>query len=267
MAENKNKRQILLVPVDLVNDAEDLKRIIPEDLDDLRRLGENMLAHGQINPVTLIRVGNEYQVVAGQRRVKAARLVKMTKIQAQVIDPDPERVMMIRWSENAERLQNNVIEEAMFIRQMLEKLKITQAELASKIGKSTAYVSQRVHLSNAPGELQQALFEGQIAWDVARELLMFDNTKILLRYLRYAVDAGANARVVRNWRNDAKLMQDEKDIEAAIEQSEPLVEAKPENRIYYCDVCRESHFIPELTYIRVCRKCENIIKSTPESQR
>jgi hypothetical protein len=127
-------------------------------------------------------------------------------------------------------------------------------------------VSQRLTLLDGPPEILESVRVGVISFDVARELLLFPTRDLGLLYLKYAIEGGASAKIVRRWRDDANLQaQMALAGEAEAPEGKP-VEWNPARVILYCECCRESHTLQELTYMRVCNGCEGTIKANPEAR-
>jgi len=264
MGRQKETGATKLIPVDFIHDPENMMRDEDQDTEDLRELGNSMKDHGQINPVSVRWKNERYILLAGHRRLRAALLVGMERLECKVFECDDEGAMFIRWDENEKRLQNNIAEEARFIAEMLATVQCTQTELSKKLGKSSAYVSQRLSLLEGPPDILEAVRQRVISFDVARELLLFPTKELASIYLKYAVDGGASAKIVRRWREDANVqmtMVQEAEAESPAGEQVPW---NPARKIMYCECCRNSYALSELVYLRLCYECEGKIKANPE---
>lgn len=148
------------------------------DADKLKALSEDIEANGLINAITVRPKGtSRYELVAGERRLRAFRLLGRERIPAKVRELTDEQVLNIMLSENVHREDLNSIEEAHHLKRVLEVGKLTQTDLAKRIGKSQEWVSQRLRLAEAPAELQEEIIKRLINPTSAAELLVWQNTE------------------------------------------------------------------------------------------
>jgi ParB family chromosome partitioning protein len=148
------------------------------DADRLRNLAEDIERNTLINAITVRPKGaTKYELVSGERRLRAFRLLGKDKIRARVRELTDEQVLDIMLSENVHREDLNPIEEANHLKRVLEVGKLTQTDLARRIGKSQEWVSQRLRLADAPSGLQEAIIKRLINPTSAAELLVWQNTE------------------------------------------------------------------------------------------
>ncbi|HSV42322.1 MAG TPA: ParB/RepB/Spo0J family partition protein, partial [Methanomassiliicoccales archaeon] len=146
------------------------------DLDALKALAEDIDRNGLINPVLVRPKGNlRYEIVAGERRLRAFRLLKRVMIPAKVRELTDDQVLDIMMSENLHRVDLNPIEEAHHLKRILEVGKITQTELGRRMGKTQEWVSLRIRLAGAPSDLQDLIISRLISPSAAMELLADKN--------------------------------------------------------------------------------------------
>jgi len=148
------------------------------DGESLQALAEDIRQNGLINAVTVRPKGkSKYELVAGERRLRAFRLLGRVTIPAKVRELTDEQVLDIMLAENLQRVDLNPIEEAHHLKRVLEVGKLTQTELGRRVGKSQEWVSQRLRLAEAPGVLQDLIIRRRINTSSAIEVLGWKNTE------------------------------------------------------------------------------------------
>ncbi len=148
------------------------------DPEALQALAEDIRQNGLINAITVRPKGkSKYELVAGERRLRAFRLLGRATIPAKVRELTDEQMLDIMLAENLQRVDLNPIEEAHHLKRVLEVGKLTQTELGRRIGKSQEWVSQRLRLAEAPAVLQDLIISRQINTSSAIEILQWKNTE------------------------------------------------------------------------------------------
>lgn len=146
----------------------------------LRELADSIKEHGVFQPIIVKKSINGYEIIAGERRFRASKLAGIDKIPAIIREFTDEQMMEIALIENLQRENLNAIEEAMAYKSMIDKLLITQDELAKKVGKSRSYVTNTLGLLRLPIEVQQMVAEGKLSMGHARVLSKLEsNSKII----------------------------------------------------------------------------------------
>jgi len=148
------------------------------DEDALKELAKSIEEKGVIQPITVRKIKAEkYQIVAGERRWRASRLVGLKKMPAVIRDFDDQEMLEIALIENIQREDLNPIEEAAAYKEMLENFEITQAELAKQVGKSRSNVSNMIRLLKLDDKVKNYLQQEAITIGHARALLALENNK------------------------------------------------------------------------------------------
>ncbi|TDX44470.1 ParB family chromosome partitioning protein [Halanaerobium congolense] len=148
------------------------------DEDSLKELAKSIEEKGVIQPITVRKIKAEkYQIVAGERRWRASRLVGLKKMPAVIRDFDDQEMLEIALIENIQREDLNPIEEAAAYKEMLENFEITQAELAKQVGKSRSNVSNMIRLLKLDDKVKNYLQQEAITIGHARALLALENNK------------------------------------------------------------------------------------------
>lgn len=144
------------------------------DATELDALAASIREHGILQPILVSRVDGGYQLIAGERRIQAARLAGLTRIPAVVREDLTHSSLELALTENLQRADLNGIEQAYAYRTLIETYSLTQEELARRLGRSQPTISNTLRLLNAPQELQDAVIEGRISEGHLRALLPLD---------------------------------------------------------------------------------------------
>ena len=141
------------------------------DADKLGELVDSIKQHGVIQPLIVRQVSDTYEIVAGERRWRAAKIAGLVNIPVVVRDYTDEQIMEIAIIENIQRHDLNPIEEALAFRGLMEALDLTQEEVAQKIGRSRSAVANVLRLLNLPEEIQDCVSRGTLNMGQVRPLL------------------------------------------------------------------------------------------------
>ena len=137
----------------------------------LNELASSIKEHGIIQQLVLRRLGDKYEIIAGERRYKAAQLAGLTEVPAIISNIDDNKSAEIALVENVQRRNLNSLEEAKSYKKILDKEGLTQDELAKKIGVSQSTIANKLRLLNLTSEAQDALMNDKISERHARSLL------------------------------------------------------------------------------------------------
>ncbi|MGM0499855.1 MAG: ParB/RepB/Spo0J family partition protein [Bacillota bacterium] len=145
------------------------------DEDALKELAKSIQEKGVIQPITLRKIKAEkYQIVTGERRWRASKLVGLKKIPAVIRNFDDQEMLEVALIENIQREDLNPIEEGAAYKEMLDNFGITQAELAKQVGKSRSNVSNMIRLLKLADKVKNHLQQGAITIGHARALLSLE---------------------------------------------------------------------------------------------
>ncbi|MCS7153939.1 MAG: ParB/RepB/Spo0J family partition protein [Bacteroidia bacterium] len=164
--------------------------------EDLEELAESIRQHGLIQPITVRAVGEKYQIIAGERRWRAAKRAGLLRIPAYVRTADNTQLLAFALIENVQRQNLNPIELALAYKRLIEECNLTQEEVAQYVGKSRPAVANTLRLLRLPPEIQKALKEGTIAEGHVRPLLALDSPELQLQVFHEIQRKGLNARQV-----------------------------------------------------------------------
>ncbi len=167
--EKKNELQKLPIEWLQRGKFQPRKDIDPERI---KELADSIKAQGIIQPIVLRKIGDErYEIVAGERRWRAAQLVGLQEVPVVVRDIDDKGAMAIALIENIQREDLNPLEEAEALKRLLEEFELTHQQIADAIGKSRATVTNLLRLMELQPEVKQLLIDKQIEMGHARALL------------------------------------------------------------------------------------------------
>ena len=148
------------------------------DPEELQALADSIALHGVIQPLTVRRMDNGfYQIIAGERRWRAARLAGLQEIPAVVIDADDEKATELALIENLQRQDLNPVEEAMGYRRLLDEYGMTQEKAAERVGKSRPAVANALRLLALPEDLLEMVADGRLTAGHARAVLTLKSEK------------------------------------------------------------------------------------------
>ncbi len=154
----------------------------PVALEELRRSIEEK---GVIQPITVRRFGDGYQLISGERRVRAAREAGMTEIPAYVITVrSDEEMLELALVENLQREHLNPIEVAISYRRLVEECSLTQEQISQRIGKDRTTVTNFLRLLKLPQEIQQSLRTGELTSGHARALVAIENEALQMKLFK-----------------------------------------------------------------------------------
>ena len=141
----------------------------------LKELAASIKEHGIIQPLTVSKNNGGYEIIAGERRLEAAKIAGLTKVPVIVRDASEQQKLELSIIENIQRHDLNAIEEAKAMRKLSEEFDIDQEEIALKMGKSRSAVANKLRLLNLPIEIQKGLIEEKITEGHAKAILAIDN--------------------------------------------------------------------------------------------
>ncbi|MDI4654791.1 ParB/RepB/Spo0J family partition protein, partial [Pseudoalteromonas shioyasakiensis] len=141
----------------------------------LEELKQSIMEHGIIQPLIVRQTIKGYEIVVGERRFRAAQLAGLKTVPAVVRELSDEKMMEIALLENLQREDLNPIEEATAYQLLLTKCKLTQEELAKRLGKSRPHIANHLRLLSLPSDVQQMIGEGTLSMGHGRALLALKN--------------------------------------------------------------------------------------------
>lgn len=179
------------------------------DEEKLQELAASIKEFGVVQPVVVRKKGRSYELVAGERRLRAATLAGLTKVPAIVKDYDDAKMMEIALIENIQRHDLNPIEEAQGLRRLMQEFKLTQEQTAEKVGRSRSAVTNILRLLNLPEQVQKQIINGVLTMGQAKQLLGLPKPEQMCEVAEAIIANGWSSRmteeVVRKLKEGKKL--------------------------------------------------------------
>ena len=141
------------------------------DHESLEELINSIKEHGILQPLILAVIGDNYQVIAGERRLRAAKFLEMKTVPAIVRDIKEQQKLEFALVENLQRKDLNPIEEAVAYQRLIDEFSLTQEAVAQRVGKSRSVVANTLRILTLPTEIQKALIRGKINYSAARVIV------------------------------------------------------------------------------------------------
>ncbi|MEX0586446.1 MAG: ParB/RepB/Spo0J family partition protein [Pirellulales bacterium] len=173
------------------------------DEDELEALAESIRQHGLIQPIVVRRQGDRYELISGERRLRAAIKAGWSEVPAQLREADDRQVAEIAIVENVQRKDLSPLEKAASFQRYLDDYHCTQEELASRIQIDRSTIANLIRLLELPGTVQQCLREGAITQGHARALLPLGDEEEQLRFCREIVAKQLSVRATEDAVQDA----------------------------------------------------------------
>ena len=212
-----------------------LKKVVPNpqqprtnfDTEGLEELVQSIREHGIVQPLIVCAHGEGYQVIAGERRLRAAQLLELETVPVIVREVQEQEKLELALIENIQRRNLNPIEEAVAYQRLINEFNLTQEQVAKRVGKSRSVITNTLRVLSLPTEIQQALVHGKISYSTARviaglpaEQRLSFFRKVLAQDLTVRAAEGAAKQVIvrKHTRRskDAYLMQLEDDLQTAL---------------------------------------------------
>ena len=166
-------------------------------LEELKELAESLKNNGLVQPPTVRKLPNgRYELIAGERRMRAAQLAGWKKIRVTVVEADDQTAAVMTTTENLQREDLNPIEEAVSYKTLQDKFDLTQQEVAEKVGKGRATVANSIRLLELPEEVRTLLSTSLLSVGHAKVLLSVDNEKDRVLLARDCVNGQMTVRAL-----------------------------------------------------------------------
>jgi ParB family chromosome partitioning protein len=160
----------------------------------LDQLAQSIRAHGVIQPIVVRKVGDRHEIVAGERRWRAAQRAGLLKVPVTVREIDDDKLLEVALIENIQREDLNPVEEAQAYRRLTDELHLSQEAIASAVGKDRATIANYIRLLRLPAEVRNELASGALSMGHARALLSLPDDAAQRRVGRDIVARGLSVR-------------------------------------------------------------------------
>ena len=220
--EETNENSKLLIPLNKIkSNAEQPRKSF--DNERIAELAESIKHHGIIQPLILMKENEDYVIIAGERRWRAAKLLGLKEIPAIIMELTEKNILEVSLIENIQRQDLNPIEEALAYKKLLSDFNLTQEELSKRIGKSRTAITNTIRLINLDSRVQQYVIDGIISEGHGRALLSLEDGELQYIYSQKVIDEKLSVRELEKLIRNASLKS---------EKSEKNEELNP----YYKDV-------------------------------
>ena len=207
----------LEVDIDLVEPNPDQPRTNFKK-EDLEELAGSIKKNGLLQPILVRKVGDKYQIIAGERRWQACKSLDMKKVPVRVKEADDDQTIILALVENIQRSDLNPIEEAYGYRRMMERGKMTQSEVAQAVSKGRSTIANSLRLLELPEDAQQLLFEEKITAGHARAILSIPTKEGRRKLTDKLIESTMSVREAESY---ARLLSGNKKESAATREPQP----------------------------------------------
>ena len=186
------------------------------DEDALKELSSSIKQHGVFTPILVKKSIQGYDLIAGERRLRASKLAGLKDIPAIIVDFDDQEMMEIALLENIQREDLNVIEEAKAYEKLIQRLNYTQEQLAHRVGKSREHITNLLRLLKLPEDVQEYVVNKQLSMGHVRALLGLKTEAGMRKVAKQAIDQGLSVRkveqIVKDINNKKTVEKPKEDI-------------------------------------------------------
>lgn len=177
------------------------------DKEKISELSQSIIGHGIIQPLVVRKSGKHYEIVAGERRWRAAREAELSVVPCIVRQFSDEENMLVAIIENMQREDLNPIEEAMGLEQMISAYGMTQEEVSKSVSKSRPYITNTLRLLKLPEEIKALVSEGKISTGHARALITVKNKTKQEELCKKIIEDGISVRDVERLASEEKKIR------------------------------------------------------------
>lgn len=237
--------------IDLIDDPKIAMRSNVDD-DELDELMASMREHGLIQPVSVRPVGLRYEVIAGHRRTRAARLLGWTFLDCVVKNVDEHEGEILKMHENLLRRDVDPVDEACFIGEIMHKKNYSVPQLARMINRSDQYIRDRLDVFDMPDFLQNYLQQKRISLGAALWINRIGNADTKKYYANWAALNGVSVNGAKKWHDDLAAVN----FEFSAQNVEIRDEGTGEQRlrtVTHCACCGKDVFLDEADNVFVHR--------------
>ncbi len=165
--------------------------ITPESL---AELSESIRTHGMLEPLVVAKTPAGYQIIAGERRWRAAKLIGLQKVPVIIRETSPQGMLEMAIVENVQRVDLNPLERAQAYKRLMDEFDLTNSEIAARVGKSPSYISNTIRLLTLPDALKDALMSGQTTEGHARALSSLEDPHLIIEAYKEVLKRNLSVR-------------------------------------------------------------------------
>lgn len=245
--------EIKQVSLDIIDDPKIAMRTEIDDAE-LQELMASMSELGLLEPIVVRPVGDRYEIIAGHRRSRAARLLSWTHIEAKIMEATEDEVFALRLAENLQRKDTNPVDEASFIGEIMLKHNKTEDEMARLLKRTPKWVHERIEVFRMPDYIQQHLKQKLYALGAALWLGRIEKEATRFYYANWAAINGVTVAQAERWYLNLKQNEFVLDInkEIVVEAGTPREIVR---QVVKCARCGGDVFLDEADNAFVHRVC------------
>lgn len=196
----------------------------------LQELSQSIKQHGVFTPILVKKSIQGYDLIAGERRLRASKLAGMSDIPAIIVDLNDQEMMEIALLENIQRENLNGIEEAKAYEQLIQRLNYTQEQLANRVGKSREHITNTLRLLKLPEDVQEYVVQKKLSMGHVRALIGLKDENMIRKIAKQAIGQGLSVRKIEQLVKD---LQHKKEPEKQVEENIFIKEAKNKLEEYF----------------------------------
>ena len=196
----------------------------------LQELSQSIKQHGVFTPILVKKSIQGYDLIAGERRLRASKLAGMSDIPAIIVDLNDQEMMEIALLENIQRENLNGIEDAKAYEQLIQRLNYTQEQLANRVGKSREHITNTLRLLKLPEDVQEYVVQKKLSMGHVRALIGLKDENMIRKIAKQAIDQGLSVRKIEQLVKD---LQHKKEPEKQVEENIFIKEAKNKLEEYF----------------------------------
>ena len=170
----------------------------------LTELADSIKEHGVFTPILVRKSINGYELIAGERRLRATKLANLEEIPAIVVDFDDRDMMEVSLLENIQREDLSPLDEAKAYEQLIKKLNYTQEELGKRVSKSRTYITNTMRLLKLPMRVQDLLNKGKLSYGHARALLAIEDEDLMIQLANKCIESNLTVRDIERLARQGK---------------------------------------------------------------
>ena len=191
------------------------------DVGEMKELEASLKSSGLLQPISVRRLGDAFELIAGERRVRAASNLGWTDISAMVRDFDDRTMLVLALVENLQRANLNPVEEARGYRRLIDEFNLTHQQVAEAVGKDRTTITNLLRILGLPDVVQKMVEDGRLSTGHARALLGLPESSLVTEIAAIAADRELNVRDLE------QLVRERSSIERQTPKTRPAVAAPP----------------------------------------
>jgi ParB family chromosome partitioning protein len=213
---NKSSFEYFSLPIDKIeiNKNQPRKTFSKKELEEL---SSSIKEYGIIQPLVVRRRGSKYELIAGERRLRAAILASLVEVPVILKEVEEDKKLILSLIENIQRENLNILEEAEAYAYLIKQLSLTQEELAVKVGKERSTITNFLRILKLPTEIKFFIKEGVLSLGHGKVLLSLNNEKNIIEYGKLAVKKNFSVKDLNDYINKTNITRKHK-VKVLLEQ-------------------------------------------------